>query len=69
MPFRPGTGIPYGISPFAFSAGAAEAANMVGPDFSSLADFDGSSSGLASGWDVPGSREVGRREVRMVFLV
>src|SRR5205809_1325930 len=47
-PFRFGTGIPYGISPFAFAAGAAEAGNTVGAGFSSLTGFGGSSRGLAS---------------------
>ena len=65
MPFWPGTGIPKGISPFAFSAGAAEAGRTVGVNFSSLAGFDGSADGLGSGaFD---SREPGRRGFRVFF--
>jgi hypothetical protein len=69
MPFWPGTGIPYGISPFAFPAGAAEARSTVGVNFSSLAGFDGSWSGLGPASAAFDSREVGRREGRVVFLV
>ena len=68
MPLWPGTGIPKGISPFAFSAGAAEAGRTVGVNFSSLAGFDGSADGLGLASGAFGSREVGRREPR-VFLV
>ena len=56
MPFWPGTGIPQGISPFALSAGAAEAVRTVRV-ISSLAGFDGSPS------------EVGVASGRVVFLV
>ncbi len=68
MPFWPGTGIPYGISPFAFSAGTAEAGRTVGASFSSLAGFDGSSGGLGLASGTFDSREVGRRGPG-VFLV
>ena len=68
MPFLPGTGIPYGISPFAFSTGTAAAGNKVGAGFSSLRGFDGSSRGLASGPAAFDSRDVSRPEARF-FLV
>ena len=69
MPFWPGTGIPKGISPFAFSAGAAEAGRTVGVNFSSLAGFDGSSIGVGTGSVPFDSREVARRESRAFFLL
>src|SRR5213593_4448880 len=67
-PFRFGTGIPYGMSPFAFAGGAAEAGNTVGAGFSSLTDFGGSSRGLASVPAAFDSRDVSRPEARF-FLV
>src|SRR5213593_2144370 len=67
-PFRFGTGIPYGMSPFAFAGGAAEAGNTVGAGFSSLTDFGGSSSGLASVAAAFDSRDVSRPEA-CFFLV
>ncbi len=69
MPFRFGTGIPYGKSPFAFSAGAAEAGNRVAAGFFSFSGFTGPSGGVGDGSTTFDSREVGRRQVRVVFLV
>jgi hypothetical protein len=69
MPFRPGTGIPNGISSFAFDAGAADAGNSVGGVVSPLAGFDSSSVGVGVGlaWGAFGIREAGRLGFR-VFL-
>ena len=69
MPFCPGTGIPYGMSPFAFPAGAAEAGSTVGANFSSLTGFDGSWIALGVAWAGFDSREVSRREARVGFVV
>jgi len=46
MPLWPGTGIPYGRSPFAFSTGTAEARMIVGVFFSSWTAFVTCSSGV-----------------------
>src|SRR6266498_5129492 len=68
MPLRPGTGIPYGISPFAFSAGAGEAGSTVRVNFSSLAGFGGAPGALGPASPAFDSWEAGCREARVVFL-
>lgn len=69
MPLWPGTGIPYGISPFAFSAGTAEArCTVTTGTFSLLTRFGGCSSGVgdaATGFDCG---ELGRRRACFVFF-
>ena len=73
MPFWPGTGIPYGISPFAFSAGTAEARITValGVNFASVTTDAGCSGGVGAAAATFDFRELGRRapaEVRFVLL-
>ena len=68
MPFLPGMGIPYGISPFAFSTGTAAAGNTVGAGFSSLRGFDGSSTGLGCASAAIDPLPIGRLEARF-FVV
>src|SRR5262245_9320128 len=68
MPFWPGTGIPYGISPFAFSTGTAEARRTVGVAISSLARLGGRSSGVGDTSAGFRFRELGRRDIRLVFF-
>jgi hypothetical protein len=70
MPLWPGTGIPYGISPFAFSTGTAEALStvIVGVTFSSLTSFVGCSSGVGDASAGFRFRELGRRDTRFVFF-
>src|SRR5215211_433241 len=70
MPLWPGTGMPYGKSPFAFSAGAAEACSTVtvGVTFSSLTRLICCSSGVGDASVGLRFRELGRRAIRFVFL-
>lgn len=70
MPLWPGTGIPYGKSPFAFSAGTADACSTVtlGVTFSSLTRLVGCSRGVGDASAGLGIRELGRRATRFVFL-
>src|SRR5215472_4126815 len=70
MPFCPGTGIPYGMSPFAFSTGTAEARStvIVGVALSSGTRFVGCSSGVGDAWAGFRFCELGRRGTRFVFF-
>src|SRR5947207_8167308 len=68
MPLWPGTGIPYGISPFALSAGTAEARSTVGVTISSLMRFIGCSSGVGDAPTTLDCGEGGRRAARFVFF-
>ena len=70
MPLWPGTGIPYGKSPFAFSMGTPEARTtvMVGATFSSRTRFVGCSSGVGDASAGFMFRELGRREARLFFF-
>jgi hypothetical protein len=68
MPFRPGTGIPYGKPAFAFSNSAAET-RRTGPleDSSSLGACDGCATADRVAAAAGAAREVGRR-VACVFV-
>jgi hypothetical protein len=70
MSLRPGTGIPYGMSRFAFSTGTAEARStvIVGVTCSSLTTFVGGSSGVGEASAGLGFRGVERRGACLVFL-
>jgi len=70
MPLCPGTGIPYGRSPFAFSAGTVEARCTVtaGVIFSSLTGLLACSGGVGDAWAGFRFRELGRRDTRFVFF-
>ena len=68
MPLWPGTGIPYGISPFAFSTGTAEARRTGGVAICSLTRLGGCSSGVGDTSAGFRFREVGRRDTRLVFF-
>jgi len=70
MPLCPGTGIPYGRSPFAFSAGTVEARCTVtaGVIFSSLTGLLACSGGVGDASPGLRFRELGRRDTRFVFF-
>jgi hypothetical protein len=68
MPLWPGTGIPYGISPFAFSTGTAEARSTVGVAICSLTRLGGCSSGVGDTSAGFSFRELGRGDARFVFF-
>lgn len=68
MPFRPGTGMAYGMSPFAFSAGTTEAGNTLGVGFSSGAGCGDSSSVIGVGPGTFDIREAERRGPRANFF-
>jgi len=70
MPFCPATGIPYGMSPFAFSAGTAEARStvIVGVSFTSRTTFVVCSTGAGDPPEMFEFREPGRCEARVAFF-
>jgi hypothetical protein len=68
MPFRPGTGTPYGKLAFAFSISAAETRRTVPVDFSSWGDCDGCATEGGVAAAAGAAREVGRRVGRGVFV-
>jgi len=70
MPFCPGTGIPYGRSPFAFSGGTVEARSTLtaGVNFTSWTTFVGCPTGVAEAVATFDIREPGRREGGFVFF-
>ena len=70
MPFCPATGIPYGMSPFAFSAGTTEARStvMAGVSFTSRTTFVVCSTGVGDAPEIFGFREPGRREACAAFF-
>jgi hypothetical protein len=68
MPFRPGTGIPYGKSTFAFSIAAAETPRTVPVNSSSLGDCDGCATADGVAAAAGAAREVGRRVACGVFV-
>ena len=70
MPLWPGTGIPYGKSPFALSGGTAEARSTVtgGGSFSSLTRFVSCSRGVGDASAGLRFREIGRRAACFAFF-
>jgi len=67
MPLWPGTGIPYGMSPFAFSTGTTEARSTLGVAISSLTRLGGCSSGVGDTLAGFRFREFGRTDTGLVF--
>ena len=68
MPFRPGTGIPYGKLAFAFSISAAETFRTVPVNSSSLGGCDGCATAGEVAAAAGAAREVGRRVACDVFV-
>ena len=67
MPFRPGTGIPYGKPAFIFSTSAAETRRTAPADSSSLGGCDGCASAGDVAAAAGAAREVDRRVACGVF--
>lgn len=68
MPFRPGTGTPYGNSAFAFAISAAETCRTGAADSSSLGGCDDLSSAGDVAAAADASRELDRRVARGAFV-
>ena len=68
MPFLPGTGMAYGMSPFAFSGGTTEAGNTLGVGFSSWVGCGDCSSAIGVGPGTFDIRESERRGACANFL-
>ncbi len=68
MPFRPGTGIPYGKPAFIFSTSAAEILRTGPVDSSPLGACDGCATALGVAASAGAARELDRRVACDVFV-